>query len=183
MLTKNKSRYFMVKVILIFLLSLVSLPALSSSKTLIFPVFTEINKALLSNYSIFSTLSRDNVVLSYSEDDNKFMEEKVLIFNRSTIPRDEVINYTYRYVFGEINSECIMKGSSDIVNQSFMNVYVNGNRYITGDKSEAINFNSVDDNGFESRNDVLLLKSEGKFTNEAPLKCEGEVNFLVELFL
>lgn len=52
----------MAKGILMVILSIISLPVLSNSKTLIFPVFTEINKALLSDYSIFTSISRDNIL-------------------------------------------------------------------------------------------------------------------------
>ncbi|CAH1531826.1 conserved hypothetical protein [Vibrio jasicida] len=173
----------MAKGILMVILSIISLPVLSNSKTLIFPVFTEINKALLSDYSIFTSISRDNILLSYSEKEEKFIDEKVIIFNRSTIPTEEVLNYTYRYLFSDVHSSCQKKNDTNVINESFMSVYVNGTKYVTGDKSEPINFDSSDGSGFESRNDILELKNEERISSESPLTCEGEVNFLVELYL
>ncbi|MBE3897542.1 hypothetical protein [Vibrio parahaemolyticus] len=174
----------MVILLLIIILSVVSQPAFSAgSKSLIFPVFTTINKALLSDYTIFSDLSRHNIVLSYSEVNEKFLDEEVIIFNRSTIHQDEPANYTYRYIFKNIKSGCYNASDSDIVNESFMGIYINGIKYTSGDKSEPIDFNNVDDYGFESRNDILTLKNEEKIMGGIPLTCEGEVDFLVELYL
>ncbi len=155
----------------------------SESKVLIFPVATEINKGLFSSYSLSTVVSKDSINVRFSDLEKKFLTEQVLIENTSNIYEEENSINSYRYVFDVVDSYCYEKDSNEFNNQGFMDVFLNGVKYESGDITIPISLDGTNKNGFLYKNDILELKNDKKIETEIPLTCEGEVIFKVELFL
>ncbi len=179
----NFKRSNMVKIVNSFILILTSCLTYANSKSLVFPISTTINKALLSEYNVSTHLSRDDIRLIYSHEDKNFKAESIVVSNKSNIPIDEELDFVYRYSFNEISSSCKIMGSEVTSNIDFISVYLNGVKHTSNDVSDSISFDSYDYDNNMYKEDIIEIVPTGVLLGESPLYCEGEVNFIVELYL
>ncbi len=122
-------------------------------------------------------------MLTYSHEDKNFKSESIIVSNNSNIPKDEELNFVYRYSFEEISSSCKRMGSEVISNIDFISVYLNGVKHTSNEVSDSISFDSYDYNNNMYKKDIIQLIPTGELLVDTPLYCKGEINFIVELYL
>ncbi|MGR5445576.1 hypothetical protein ACPV47_11800 [Vibrio jasicida] len=154
----------------------------NAAETLIFPVSTTINKALLSDYSITTSLNRKYIPLTYNAEDEKFIDEEVYVTNQTNIPDSEPETYRYNYFIDELVSQC--ESDSVVYYQNFMELYINDVKFESNEQLDTpFSLTGVDGNSFKNATDKFTLKTGIAIPNDKPLYCHGHVNYVVELFL
>ncbi|HDM8224805.1 TPA: hypothetical protein P0E24_002348 [Vibrio campbellii] len=154
----------------------------SAAETLIFPVSTTINKALLSNYSITTSLNRSYVPLTYDADNEKFLDEDIYVTNQTNIPDSEAETYKYNYFIDEFVSQC--ESDTDVYYQNFMELYINDVKFESNEQLDTpFSLTGLDGNSFKNATDKFTLKTGIAIPKDKPVYCHGHVNYVVELFL
>ncbi|MFB1076386.1 hypothetical protein [Photobacterium damselae] len=148
-----------------------------------FPVSTEINKALLSNFTISSALNRDFIPLIYDNDSERFRDEEVSIIVKTNIHESVNENYSYKYTIENLESSCSI--NSVKLYQDVIDLYINNEKFISNeilsDKSFA--FSELDSNNLKQNTDIFTLKTNRKIPRSKPVFCTGHVDYVIELFL